>query len=129
MILKKAVVGIVNYGDKVLVGKKKEIDGCFLSGKWHIPGGTLENGDTNRSGLAREIREEAGIEIKVLGYLTNHETPKHTDVRWYECKARTHNIRAGSDLAEAKWVPKKDVLSVCGEISPYWPKEIIEYFI
>ncbi|MBI2663625.1 NUDIX domain-containing protein [Candidatus Woesearchaeota archaeon] len=126
---KRAVVALVNYDGKILLGKK--IDGAegFLSGKWHILGETLENGETEEEGLKRGIMEEAGIEIKVLRYLASHRTPKHTLVKWYECKPLTYEIRAGSDLNEVRWVSKKEVIEMChGKAKMLWPKQIQKYF-
>ena len=36
-----------------------------LAGRWSIPGGTLELGETLETGVAREMREETGLEIEV----------------------------------------------------------------
>ena len=37
-----------------------------LLGEWSIPGGTLELGETLQEGVARELLEETGVEVKVL---------------------------------------------------------------
>ena len=126
---RKAVVALVNYNGNILLGKKLDGAEGFLSGKWHIPGETLEIGETDEEGLIRGIMEEAGIEIKVLRYLASHRTPKHTLVKWYECEALTYDIRAGSDLSEVRWVPKNEVMGMChNRAKTLWPQQIQEYF-
>lgn len=126
---RKAVVALINYDGNILLGKKLDGAEGFLSGKWHIPGETLENGETDEEGLIRGIMEEAGIEIKVSKYLASHRTPKHTLVKWYECEALTYNIRAGSDLSGVRWVPKSEVIGMCNDrAKTLWPQQIQEYF-
>jgi len=127
---KKAVVALVNFNNKILVGKKREDTEGFLSGKWHIPGETLEDEEDDESALKRGIKEEAGIEIQVERYLGCHLTSRHTKVRWYECIPKTNDIKAGSDLSEVKWIAREEVLNMCAdEAVSLWPKEIKEYFI
>src|ERR1700736_5857431 len=37
-----------------------------LRGEWSIPGGTLELGESLERGVARELFEETGLEVRVL---------------------------------------------------------------
>jgi 8-oxo-dGTP diphosphatase len=37
------------------------------NGQWQIPGGILEQDETIEAGLAREVREETGLVVKVIG--------------------------------------------------------------
>src|SRR5258708_23816955 len=37
-----------------------------LLGQWSIPGGTLELGESLQQGVARELLEETGLEVRVL---------------------------------------------------------------
>lgn len=36
------------------------------NGEWQIPGGVLEQDETIEAGLCREVREETGLDVKVL---------------------------------------------------------------
>lgn len=126
---RRAVVALINHNGKILLGRKRDGTEGLLSGKWHIPGETLEEGESDEEGLVRGMMEEAGITIKVLRYLAYHHTPKQTLVKWYECEALTFDIRAGSDLSEVRWVSRGEVMGMChnGKESLF-PSEILEYF-
>jgi len=50
-------------GSRVLVAQRKADD--MLGGLWEFPGGKREEGETLAECLAREIREELGIEVQV----------------------------------------------------------------
>ena len=49
--------------DRVLLTQRKA--GSHLEGMWEFPGGKVEDGEDPRDALARELREELGIEATV----------------------------------------------------------------
>lgn len=53
---------IIENGRALLIRRGSEP----LRGEWSIPGGTLEVGETLPEGVARELLEETGIEVRVL---------------------------------------------------------------
>jgi 8-oxo-dGTP diphosphatase len=57
------VAGIITHGGKVLIGQRKRRD--WHGGKWEFPGGKLEDGEHPADALARELREELGIEATI----------------------------------------------------------------
>src|SRR5258708_21014391 len=62
----RPVVGIggviIDHGRTLLIRRGSEP----LRGEWSIPGGTLEIGESLQEGVARELLEETGIEVRVL---------------------------------------------------------------
>ncbi|HBW74299.1 MAG: NUDIX hydrolase [Candidatus Magasanikbacteria bacterium GW2011_GWA2_45_39] len=124
-----AVVAIIEHEGRVLVGKKINSNN-FLSNAWHIPGGKLKHGETEQQALAREMKEETGIEIKIGRFLGERDVPgSGVKARWYLCIPLTQDLRAGDDLAEVKYVPKSEVLKICDpKLIAFWPPEVVEYF-
>jgi 8-oxo-dGTP diphosphatase len=57
------VTGLIRKGDKVLVGQRPV--GHSLAGHWEFPGGKIEKNESPEEALARELREELGIEAEV----------------------------------------------------------------
>lgn len=55
--------GIVLEHGKVLVSRRKS--GAHLAGLWEFPGGKAEPGEDPRDALARELREEVGVDVTV----------------------------------------------------------------
>ena len=59
---------------------------------WEFPGGRVEEGETDAHALAREIREEMGVDVTVLEQAmhTHHEYPKYDiDFRVFRCRLIT----------------------------------------
>ena len=54
---------ILVEGRRVLVTQRKA--GAHLGGLWEFPGGKVKAGEDPRHALARELREEVGIEVSV----------------------------------------------------------------
>jgi 8-oxo-dGTP diphosphatase len=57
------VAGILKKGDLILVGQRPETH--TLGGLWEFPGGKIEMGESPELALARELREELGIEAEI----------------------------------------------------------------
>lgn len=53
---------VIENGRALLIRRGSEP----LLGEWSIPGGSLELGETLEEGVARELLEETGLEVRVL---------------------------------------------------------------
>lgn len=71
------VAGIISHGGKILIGQRKIRD--WHGGKWEFPGGKIEYGEEPSAALARELREELGIEATIGAEL--HRYAFHYDER------------------------------------------------
>lgn len=71
-----AVIALIRYEDKIIIGKKKESSPKKLSGLWHIPGERIEPEESDETALRRCAKEELGLENLTIGnYLGKHTTP------------------------------------------------------
>ncbi len=57
------------HEEKVLIARRKAPP--HLAGKWEFPGGKVEDGETHRGCLAREIEEEFSIQINVGDFVAD----------------------------------------------------------
>jgi ADP-ribose pyrophosphatase YjhB (NUDIX family) len=53
---------VITHGRALLIRRGAEP----LKGQWSIPGGMLELGETIAAGVVRELREETGLEVRVV---------------------------------------------------------------
>lgn len=66
------VAGVLRRDGRYLLARR--VRGAE-AGRWEFPGGKLERGETPEQALARELREELGIEVRV-------STLEHCIVDW-----------------------------------------------
>ena len=109
------VGAVVLDGDRVLLIQR---GGATLAGKWSIPGGLVELGETTAEAARREVAEECGLDIElvdVAGVLDRVVRDAEGRVRYhwvlvdYLAFARGGTLCAGDDAADARWVPIAEV--------------------
>lgn len=63
--IKRTIVSalIFSKDGKLFMGQKDPNNGGVYSDCWHIPGGGINNEETKKNALIREIKEETGIDI------------------------------------------------------------------
>ncbi len=120
----RPVVGIggviIEQGRTLLIRRGSEP----LRGEWSIPGGTLEIGETLHEGVARELLEETGVEIRVLELIEVFErifpgnetsgalrkTPRfHFVILDYLCERVSGEPRAGSDVTDVAFAREDEL--------------------
>lgn len=57
------VAAYIEENDKVLLDRRKA--GTHLAGTWEFPGGKVEANEPEEAALARELREELGVEASI----------------------------------------------------------------
>ena len=88
-----------------------------LLGRWSIPGGTVELGETLEQALVREMAEETGLEVEPLELLTVFDRIEregdrvvfHYVIADYLCRCLSGTARAGSDALEVGWVGAEEL--------------------
>jgi len=109
---------IVDGAGRVLLVKRRFEP---LAGQWSLPGGTLEIGESLEAGVAREMREETGLEVAVGPVVdvfdrilldTDGRVRYHFVLIDYLCRPIGGSLVAGSDVADA-------VLADPGALAPF----------
>lgn len=83
----RVTAGVIRRGNEILIARRGP--GDALAGKWELPGGKIERGETAEACLARELEEEFDIDVKVgrkLGSNLHHYPGKSVELLFFEVK-------------------------------------------
>ncbi|MDP9417766.1 MAG: NUDIX domain-containing protein, partial [Actinomycetota bacterium] len=81
------------------------------AGRWSIPGGRVERGETDADAVRREVREETGLDVVVgilLGTVQRPGPGVYYDIRDYACSVApgAGSPRPGDDALDAVFVSR-----------------------
>lgn len=89
-----------------------------LKGRWSLPGGHIEPGETAHAAAAREVLEETGVRADIVGLLDVHDVIlrredgtllAHYLIAVFHGRWRSGEPSAGSDAAATRFVPVGDI--------------------
>jgi 8-oxo-dGTP diphosphatase len=104
---------VVRDGRVLLIRRGKEP----LYGRWVVPGGTVELGETLEGALVREMEEETGLRVEPLEVLTVFDRIQregervlyHYVIVDFLCRWRSGEARAASDALDVAWARPEDL--------------------
>lgn len=111
----RTVFMVIDAGGGVIRNSKGEILFIFRKGKWDLPKGKIEPGETIAEGAVREVMEECGLTKVTLGRLltTTYHTYTQGNKRilklshWYEMEVPNGQKlvpQLEEDITEIKWI-------------------------
>lgn len=112
---------VVNDDGQVLLERRSD------NGRWGMPGGVQEIGENITGTVIREVLEETGIQVEVVGLVGVFTDPGHViafsdgEVRQefslcFRARPLTSDIRVSAESLEVRWVPRSEVESL--DMSP-----------
>lgn len=110
--------GFIDYQDpKLVVNSIVELDGKILllkrdrkfgTGKWSLPGGYMDRGETVEGAAEREAREECGVKIRIKYLLGLYSYPGKCEVvTIFVAEYLSGQLIAGDETSEVRlWGPE-----------------------
>ena len=103
---------VVDTGRVLLVRRGREP----LKGRWSLPGGLLEVGESLTAGVAREVSEETGLTVEPVELIElldriHHEGDRiryHYVIADYLCRVVGGQLKAASDAEAVRWVERSE---------------------
>ncbi len=93
------VFAVIERDGRYLLARRRDI------GWWNLAGGGLEYGETVEEGLAREVREEIGVEIEVVRLIGVYSKPRKREVVLTFLCRLAGNAQPGTsdEVSEVAW--------------------------
>jgi len=105
---------VINKDKEILLHQRSDND------DWSLPGGQMEIGESISDCLLREVREETGLQPKIVRLIGLYTSPKiifqfpngdvyQSFVVVFLCKVRDEKVTLNNESTSFKWVKKGEV--------------------
>lgn len=108
-------IGAIALKDDEILLVKRAVEPSI--GKWSIPGGSVEIGETLQEAVKREVREETGLEVEVgdLAGVTDLIVRTDGALKWhyvlinFMASVTGGALAAASDVSDCRWVRLSEI--------------------
>lgn len=111
------VGGVIEKDNKYLLVQESKPK-CY--GKWNIPAGHLDPGESIFDGAKREIKEETNCDVELTGVcnIGNHIVPNDTFVAIvFTTKLLTDTVKPqAGEILEAKWFTYEEIVAMSDQL-------------
>lgn len=103
------VAALIQKNDQYLICQRHDNDA--YGGLWEFPGGTVEEGESFKEAVVREIKEELGVDVEVIEEISKFEDSDETltiNITLFSCKIISGKIMS-LECKSAKFFDKEKV--------------------
>ncbi len=102
---------VLNDNDQILMAKES------VDGKWTIPGGWADVGNSPKEVAVKEIKEETGLEAEIVRLVAIYDKQRHPHPPepyyiyklMFHCRVTGGELQAGFDMQGADWFSLDDL--------------------
>ncbi len=104
----KVVVGTIPEWENRILLCRRAIEPAY--GRWTIPGGFMENGETVQEGALRETSEECGAHVEITSLFSVYSIPHISQVYLiFRANMRDSNFTGGAESLEVRLFHHADI--------------------
>lgn len=128
--IRVATAFIIDENNQVLLLKRNERS---YRGYWQFPEGKISGNETPRTTLARELKEEIGVNIKIIAKLGNFPLTSKlhgislTALRFVYKTEKPKKVKLSSEHSEFGWFKPSDALKL--KLAPGVKEILAQYMV
>jgi len=124
----KIVLGIIRKNSKFLIGKvRKDKLKDFGNIEYVFPGGKINESETPKKAVTREVKEETGFCVKIIKLIDKKIHPINKKcLYYYHCQITNNGVQSqkSNELEQIIWVDFQKLKKLMPTLNP----KVINYF-